>query len=260
MIYMMMGDFMFDYMLLFASVVVALFAPIPVIVYEIILGMLLFVTIGFMCLGPGKYLFAALLKCIRLFCLILPAVSLGLTKRFFTGNLMDAFPSAIAFLAGKVHGGWWIPEIVATVLFLAVNFFIVSKNNSIFGEQAHIELHSMPNKIFDIQSSFNNDEISYDEAEKRKKAVRKKVDDAYLILSTSKSLVNMIKTTLAIALLNVALVFIRGFLIDKLPIIEAMQLFMPFACMNIIATIIPQITMRNAIVFYSLCNDLIDVE
>ena len=123
---------MFGYILLFASVVVALFAPIPVIVYEIILGMLLFVTIGFMCLGPGKYLFAALLKCIRLFCLILPAVSLGLTKRFFTGNLMDAFPSAIAFLAGKVHGGWWIPEIVVTVLFLAVDCFLVNKSDRVF--------------------------------------------------------------------------------------------------------------------------------
>jgi flagellar biosynthesis component FlhA len=250
---------MVDYVLLFAGVVVALFAPIPVIVYEIILGMLLFVTIGFMCLGPGKYLFAALLKCIRLFCLILPAVSLGLTKQFFTGNLMNDSSSAIAFLAGKVHGRWWILEIVVTVLFLAVNFFIVSKNNSIFGEQAYIELQSMPNKIFDIQSSFNNDEISYDEAEKRKKAVRKKVDDAYLILSTSKSLVNMIKTTFVIAVLNVVWVFIQGILMDKLPIIEAMQLFMPFACMNIIAAIIPQITMRNAMVFYSLCNDLIDV-
>ena len=250
---------MFGYILLFASVVVALFAPIPVIVYEIILGMLLFVTIGFMCLGPGKYLFAALLKCLRLFCLILPAVSLGLTKQFFTGNLMNDSSSAIAFLAGKVHGGWWIPEIVATVLFLAVNCFLVNKSNHVFEIAAQIELDTMSNKIFNIQCSLNKNEISYDEAEKRKKAVRKKVDDAYLILSTSKSLVNMIKATLAIALLNVAWVFIQGILMDKLPIIEAMQLFMPFACMIIIATIIPQITMRNAMVFYSLCNDLIDV-
>ena len=249
---------MVDYMLLFASVVMALFAPIPVIVYEAIIALLLLVIVGFLCLDLKKDLQVALSKYIILFCLILPAVSLGLTKQFIAENLMNAFPSVIAFLASEIHGGWWMPEAFATVFFLSVDYYFVRKTNRMFEIQVRFECDTMNSKIFDVKCSLNNNEISEDEAVKRRKAVYDKVDDVFLIFRASNSLLNMVKTTVAIAVLNFAWVFIHGSLLNKLPIIEAIQLYMPYVCMNIIVLIIPQIVIECAMIFCIPYHCLID--
>ena len=116
----------------------------------------------------------------------------------------------------------------------------------------------MNSKIFDIQCSLNNNEISEDEAVKRRKAVYDKVDDVFLILRASNSLLNMVKTTVAIAVLNFAWVFIHSSLLNKLPVIEAIQLYMPYVCMNIIVSIIPQIVIECAMIFCIPYHCLID--
>lgn len=230
-----------------AVIVAMLFIPFPNMAIEIFLGIEAVYAVGILIYSFLKHR-KAMPILVLIFAMFALAVNIMFTRAALLGYERGNQVPVVCIFAGLLGGSDYIVGFVIAVILMIVHVVIIAKGSARVVEvAARFSLDSINQKFFDTDEKLAENQISEEDAEKQRKAVRDECDYYASLDGASKFLRGSTKATLLIILVNL----LGGFAVEKFKLgtsfLEGLEAAVKITTGNIVIFLLPSLIVSFAL-------------